>query len=103
MEQYFVLVTATPQDEIEKILASLKLSHCFKEIFGAPTKKDRAIKEVLERLQCSLDETVMIGDSESDLLAAQANSVLFVLRRTLLNRRLQATYQGPMFDDLNDE
>ena len=103
MEQYFVLVTATPQDEIEKILASLKLSHCFKEIFGAPTKKDRAIKEVLERLKCSPDEAVVIGDSESDLLAAQANSVPFLLRRTPLNGGLQAAYQGPMFDDPNDE
>ena len=103
MDQYFVLVTATPQDEIEKILCSLQLSHCFKEIFGAPTKKDRAIKEVLERLKCSPDETFMIGDSESDLLAAQANSVRFLLRRTPRNGRLQATYQGPTFDDLNDE
>ena len=102
MDQYFVLVTAIPQDEIEKILGSLKLSHCFKEIFGAPTKKDRAIKAVLERLKCSPDQAAMVGDSESDLLAAQANSVPFLLRRTPLNGRLQATYQGPMFDDLND-
>lgn len=103
MDQYFVLVTATPQDEIEKILASLKLSHCFKEIFGAPTKKDRAIKDVLERLRCSPDEAIMIGDSQSDLLAAQANSVPFLLRRTPLNGGLQAAYQGPIFDDLNNE
>ena len=103
MEQYFVLVTATPQDEIEKILASLKLSHCFREIFGAPTKKSQAVKAVLERLKCSPDEAVMIGDSESDLLAAQVNSVPFLLRRTPLNEELQATFQGSMFDDLNDE
>lgn len=103
MDQYFVLVTATPHKEIEKILASLKLSHCFKEIFGAPTKKEQAIKAVLERSKCPPDETIMIGDLESDLLAAQANSVPFLLRRTPLNSGLQATYQGPMFDDLNDE
>lgn len=103
MDQYFVILTATPQDEIEKILGSLQLRHCFKEVFGAPTKKDCAIKEVLERLKCSPDEAVMIGDSESDFLAAQANSVPFLLRRTPLNGRLQASYQGPMFDDLNDE
>lgn len=103
MDQYFVVVTATPQDEIEGILGSLELSHCFREIFGAPTKKDRAIKDVLERLKCSPDEAVVIGDSESDLLAAQANSIPFLLRRTSLNRRLQATHQGPMFNDLNNE
>ena len=103
MDKYFVLVTATPQDEIEKILRSLKLSHCFKEIFGAPTKKDRAIKDLLERLKYLPHEAAMIGDSESDLLAAKANGVPFLLRRTPLNGGLQAIYQGPMFDDLNDE
>lgn len=103
MDQYFVLVTATPHKEIEKILASLKLSHCFKEIFGAPTKKNQAVKAVLEKLKCPPDEAVMIGDSESDFLAAQANSVPFLLRRTPLNGLLQASYQGPMFDDLNNE
>lgn len=103
ISQYFVLVTATPQGEIEEILGSLKLSHCFKDIFGAPTKKVCAIRDVLERLKCSPAEAVMIGDSESDLLAAQANSVPFLLRRTPLNIRLQATYQGPMFDDFNNE
>lgn len=103
MDHYFVLLTATPQDEIEKILGSLKLSRCFKEIFGAPIKKDRAIKLVLERLKYSPDDAVMIGDSASDLLAAKANSILFLLRRTPLNVRLQAIYQGPMFDNFNDE
>ena len=103
MDQYFAVVTATPQDEIEEILGSLELLHCFREIFGAPTKKEQAINAVLERLKCPPDEAVVIGDSESDLLAAQANLVPFLLRRTPLNRRLQATYQGPMFDDFNDE
>lgn len=101
-DQKFVLVTATPQDEIEEILGSLELSHCFCGIFGAPTKKEQAIKAVLERLKCPPDEAVVIGDSASDLLAAQANFVPFIMRRTPLNRGLQATYQGPMFDDFND-
>ena len=36
-EQYFVLVTATPQEEIEQILDALEISHCFREVYGAPT------------------------------------------------------------------
>jgi phosphoglycolate phosphatase-like HAD superfamily hydrolase len=103
VDKNFVVVTATPQNEIEEILGSLQLSHCFREVFGAPIRKVCAIQVVLERLKCSPDEAVMIGDSESDLLAAQANLVPFLLRRTSLNGRLQATYQGPMFEDLNDE
>lgn len=103
MDQYFVIVTATPQNEIEKILASLKLSNCFKEIFGAPTKKDLVIKEVLVRLNCSPKEAIMIGDSESDLQAARINDIQFLLRRTALNENLQANYEGPMFDNFNNE
>jgi len=103
VDQQFVLVSATPEDEIKQILESLGLSHCFQQIFGSPTKKDHAIEVMLKRLSCLPHDALTIGDSESDLLAAQANGVPFLLRRTSLNFRLQATYQGPMFDDLNDE
>ena len=102
-DQYFVLVTATPKNEIEQILASLKLSHCFREIYGAPTHKAKVIYSVLDRLKYSRDHTVMIGDSESDLQAAQASSVPFLLRRTPLNCRLQENFSGVMFNDFIDE
>lgn len=101
--QYFVLVTATPQEEIEQILAALDLAHCFREVHGAPTKKSHAIRAVLPRLECAPAQALMIGDAESDLQAAQANLVPFLLRRTPLNLSLQASYSGPMFDNLNDE
>lgn len=101
--QYFVLVTATPQEEIEQILAALDLSGCFREVHGAPTKKAHAIKVVLPRLECAPAQALMIGDAETDLQAAQANAVPFLLRRTPLNLSMQANYNGPMFDHLNDE
>ena len=99
-EQYFVLVTATPQDEIEQILFALGLSHCFREVHGAPTKKARAIEVVLALQKCPPARALMIGDTETDMQAALANSVPFLLRCTPLNRYLQASYDGPMFDDL---
>jgi len=102
-DQYFVLLTAAPQDEIEHIIASLGLSHCFREIFGAPTKKEKAIESVLVNLGCPSEAALVIGDSESDVLAALANSVPFLLRRTSLNGRLQARYKVSVFDDFNDE
>jgi phosphoglycolate phosphatase-like HAD superfamily hydrolase len=102
-EQYFVLVTATPQEEIEQILAALELADCFREVHGAPTKKFHAIKSVLSRLKCAPAKALMIGDAETDLQAAQTNSVPFLLRRTPLNLSLQASYSGPKFDHLNDE
>ena len=101
--QYFVLVTATPQAEIEQVLAALQLSHCFQEVFGAPTKKDQAMQSVLERQNLSHSKALMIGDSTSDWLAAQACSVPFLLRCTHLNSSLQASFSGSMFHNFNDE
>jgi len=102
-KQYFVLVTATPQDEIVQILAALDIAHCFREVHGAPIKKTSAIEAVLSRRKSVLAQTLMIGDAETDLEAARENSVPFLLRRTPLNLSMQATYTGPMFDDLNYE
>lgn len=103
VEQYFVLVTATPQEEIEQILGALDLAHCFREVHGAPTKKPSAIGEVLARQKYAPEQALMIGDAETDREAAQANAVPFLLRRTPLNLKLQASYDGPIFNDLNDE
>jgi phosphoglycolate phosphatase-like HAD superfamily hydrolase len=101
--QYFVLVTATPQQEIEQILGALEIAHCFREVYGAPTSKAEAIGRVLQHLKCPPVDALMIGDSETDLEAADANGVSFLLRRTALNRSLQARYSGPTFDGLKHE
>ena len=98
--QRFVLVTATPQEEIQQILHSLKIAHYFREIHGSPTPKATAIRDVLQHLQCPLEHALVVGDSETDLNAAEANHVPFLLRRTALNQTLQEQYSGPMFDDL---
>jgi len=87
-EQYFVLVTATPQEEIEEILRVLDISHCFRQVLGAPTSKTLAIRGVLEQLKCSTEMAMMIGDSETDFDAAEANKVSFLLggERGLIDR-----------------
>lgn len=102
-EQYFVLVTATPQEEMKQILGALELAHCFREVHGAPTKKTSAIGAVLARLNCPPEQALMIGDAETDRQAAQANAVPFLLRSTPLNLSMLASYGGPIFEDLIDE
>lgn len=101
--QYFVLVTATPQKEIEQILHSLDIAHCFREVYGAPMPKFTALGNVLRRLQCPPEQALMVGDSDTDLSAAEENHIAFLLRRTVFNEALQERYTGPMFDNLNDE
>jgi phosphoglycolate phosphatase-like HAD superfamily hydrolase len=92
--QRFVLVTATPQAEIEGILESLGIAHCFAEVHGAPTGKAAAIKSVLSRWGCGCEQAILIGDSESDMKAAASSGIDFVLRRTNLNEHLQRLHRG---------
>ena len=88
-EQNFFLVTATPQKETEQILSIIGIKHYFKEVIGAPTKKDNAIKILLKKYSILPDNSVMIGDSHSDYNAAKVNNIPFILRRTELNVTLQ--------------
>jgi phosphoglycolate phosphatase-like HAD superfamily hydrolase len=103
LRQRFVLLTATPQEEIQAILEAIGIAHCFERVFGAPTRKTAAMADTLLRLRCSAKEAAMIGDSESDLEAAQANGVTFLLRCTTTNQSLQRRWAGPKFEDLLHE
>jgi phosphoglycolate phosphatase-like HAD superfamily hydrolase len=101
--QVFFLVTATPQKEIEEILNALKLSQYFHKVFGAPTTKTIAIKNLLAQYSIRPDQSLMIGDTSSDLDAASINQVPFVLRRTNLNKYLQETLTCKMIEDFCNE
>jgi phosphoglycolate phosphatase-like HAD superfamily hydrolase len=99
--QQFVLLTATPQREIEEILRSLALEGCFREVFGAPTSKPSAIKDVLMRSPFSSDRVLVVGDSESDVKAAEINGLACLLRSTTFNEDLRRTFRGPTFECLS--
>lgn len=100
--QRCVLVTATPQEEIESILTALDIAHCFREVHGAPLAKAEVIGTCLSRLGCCHNKALFIGDSESDLEAARVAGVDFLLRCTALNGVLQRTYQGRKCADFTD-
>ena len=102
-KKHFFLVTATPQHEIEKILTSLDIVQCFQGIFGAPLKKEEAIRSVLDKKNSLRDKALMIGDSEADFLAANAASVPFLLRKTDLNGDFRERFPGPKFEDIKYE
>ena len=99
--QHFVLVTATPQEEIQQILQVLGIAHCFLEVHGAQTPKATAIRDVLLRLQYRPEHALVVGDSETDLNTAEVNQVAFLLRRTPFNQYLQDRFQGLFFYNLN--
>lgn len=99
--QCFIMITGTPQEEIEQILKALKISNYFREVHGAPKEKAVVVHDVLKRLKFSPEQALVIGDSETDLEAAKENNVPFLLRRTPANLKLQGNFTGPSFENLS--
>ena len=97
--QIFVVVSATPQDELEQILHALDLTSCFASVYGAPVKKKYAIRESLAQYGLPPKRCLMIGDAYADLEAAEANGVPFLLRRHRTNADVFGTYSGPHIKD----
>lgn len=83
------IVTATPQNEIIEILDDLKIKSLFKEIIGSPVKKTDAIRSIINKYKILNHNAIMIGDSNTDLIAARNNNIDFILRKTSENKTLQ--------------
>jgi phosphoglycolate phosphatase-like HAD superfamily hydrolase len=100
--QAFALVSATPQGELDEILAALDLAGCFADVFGAPTPKADAVRRSLARCGVAPDAAVFIGDARADCAAAAAASVPFILRRHASNGGVCADWGGPAVRDLTE-
>lgn len=96
-KQYFVLVTATPQEEIELIVDRLNIAYLFKEIYGAPHSKIDMVAAVMRRLKMKREQALMIGDAETDMRAAEENGISFLLRATSINQHIQTRHKGALF------
>ena len=97
--QLFVLVSATPQQELDRILTALNLNECFVGVFGAPIEKKDAISNFLDSAAIDSRDCLMIGDAREDFQAAQANGVSFLLRRHTTNSMIFTDYTGPSLKD----
>jgi phosphoglycolate phosphatase-like HAD superfamily hydrolase len=97
--QEFVLVTATPQGEIEEILQAINLRECFTDVFGAPTRKGDAIRNGIVRRGMPPAQCLMIGDAVADMEAAAENEVPFLLRRYPGNQHMFREYSGAFVED----
>jgi phosphoglycolate phosphatase-like HAD superfamily hydrolase len=98
-QQSFALISATPQEELEKILNALNLATCFVGVFGAPTEKKCAIAEILAVCGLNPNDCIMVGDALADSEAARVNQVPFLLRRHETNSKVFASYTGPSVKD----
>lgn len=101
-DQIFILVSATPEEELGLILEALSLKNCFSKVFGSPTSKIDAISMTLNNLCIKPEQCLMIGDALADLEAAQTNQVPFLLRRHESNGKVFADYKGNSIKDLTE-
>lgn len=72
------VASGAPQYELEIILQKMKLSRYFKGIFGSPTPKAQLLADIVASEQAAPQRVLMIGDSGTDLEAAQAVGTRFV-------------------------
>ena len=74
------LVSATPQDELDKILKDRDLNKYFQESYGAPIDKVQILEKIISDNKISPDEMLYIGDSPEDQKAATTLGIHFVGR-----------------------
>lgn len=98
-DQEFFLVSATPQEELNTIVESLRLSDCFSAVYGSPTSKVGAIIAILGERGIEPEITLFIGDSIADLNAATQCNVSFLLRSHARNESSFQNFQGASVED----
>lgn len=101
-KQKFYLISATPINELLKIVEKLDIKKCFNSIYGAPVSKNDAIKFVLQNENISPSRTVMIGDAIADFEAALSNGVHFILRKHSSNQSIFTFFNGDIIDDISE-
>ena len=77
----FFIVSGTPQDELGSIVRRREMGHYFCEVLGSPKNKETLLKGALSRLKLFPEETVFVGDAETDWNAAKELGVTFLWRR----------------------
>lgn len=66
------IASATPQEELETILAWRGINDFFKAIYGSPPGKTKLLEQAVESMNFPPANVLMVGDSNTDLEAALA-------------------------------
>lgn len=96
------VASATPQEEMEKIVKRRQMSRYFKGIYGAPKKKADVVRTILFTYDLKPDNVIYIGDAISDYEAAKENNVAFIVRITHNNNLLFKTVNCTKIQDLQN-
>ena len=77
---FLFVASATPHDEILKIVNLLNIDSCFKGVWGYPYSKSDVLRHIQNTYNCTSLSLIMVGDSEQDRLAAQNTNSSFFLK-----------------------
>jgi phosphoglycolate phosphatase-like HAD superfamily hydrolase len=80
------IITGSAQEDIDVTLHQLQIGDYFKQVCGSPRDKTDWGRELLAKYKISADQTIFVGDAESDYKAATALGTHFILRITELNQ-----------------
>ena len=98
----FFIVSGTPQDELESIIRRREMDQYFCEVLGSPKSKETLLEGALSRLKLFPEETVFVGDAETDWNAAKELGVTFLWRRgSPSDAPLLNDYTGPQLISLS--
>ena len=65
------VASGTPNDELFQVLDARNLTRFFVGVYGTPPGKTELLRRIIEQEEVAPNDTLMVGDSSTDLEAAQ--------------------------------
>lgn len=90
------VASGTPHEELIEIFQARKLIDLFKGVYGSPPGKTEILADIVRREGVLPEETLMVGDSSSDLDAAESVGTFYYGRGSVF-----AESKWPWGEDLN--
>ena len=88
-KRYLMFISsATPTNELNFICKQRKIAKYFQGIFGSPDSKSKHISSIMTNYSLNNREIVFIGDSSSDLDAANTHNLTFIARLSGVSNNL---------------
>lgn len=96
------IISATPEDELKRIVEKMNLSPFFKGVFGSPKSKVDHINSLVEKKIITKESSVFIGDSINDFNAAEKTNLKFILREVDYNKETFKSFKGTRVSDFEN-
>jgi phosphoglycolate phosphatase-like HAD superfamily hydrolase len=79
------IISATPHEEINKIVKAKGLDPYFSGVFGSPSQKHVWVNMIIDEKKLERQKVLFVGDAMSDFEAARKNNICFIGRITDAN------------------